>query len=127
MLIFKLVNMKINVVKTLIVLGISTLMGLLCFEIAKEDDYRNWLSFIIATISIFLCLGSATACDYNCGHRVVNIKTVAWTFSIIIIISNIVVSFFLYNIIFFVTIMLLITLINIAIVYSLYNSSKKNG
>ena len=80
--------MKVNVVKLIIVFGISILLGLLCFEIAKVDDSRNWISFATAAASILVCLGSAIALDYNSGHRSVNIKVAAWVFAVLIILAN---------------------------------------
>ena len=44
--------MKLNVIKALISLGVSVVLGLLCFEIAKETDYRNWIGLAITTISV---------------------------------------------------------------------------
>ena len=112
--------MKLNLVKTIIVLGISAVLGLLCYVIAKDADYRNWISFAVATISAFICLGTAIACEYDCGHRNANIKVCAWIFSIIVIIANFVFSCFMYNIAVYIAIIALLSLMNIGLVYALY-------
>ena len=118
--------MKISFIKTIIVACIGVLFGLLCFVIADKDNYHNWVSFAMTAISTFVCLGSAMACNYNCGHRDVNIKVVAWLFSIIVILLNFIFSSFTNNSIVYIAIILLITVINIAVVNALYKPETKN-
>lgn len=112
--------MKINVVKSIISFGLSVLIGLLCYAIAKEEGSRNWISLAITAITCFVCLGAALGCDYNCGTRNINIKVTAWLGTLIIIVANIIFSCFEYNILIYITIVLLITLMVVASVYGLY-------
>lgn len=117
--------MKINVVKCIIALGVSILLGLLCYEIAKSDEFRNWISLATAAISIFICLGSAIACDYKSGSRNANIKVTAWVFTALVVIVNFIFSCFMYNITVYVVVISLLTLMNIAITYALYKPQVK--
>lgn len=112
--------MKINVVKSIIVLGVSVLLGLLCYEIAKVEDSRNWISLVTAAISIFVCLGSAIACDYKSGYRNANMKVTAWLFTVLVVLANFIFSCFMYNIVVYVVAISLLTLMNVAITYALY-------
>lgn len=113
--------MKINIIKTLIVVGLSLLLGLICYEIAKETDNRNIISAVTTFITVFMCLGAAFACDYNRGNRNANIKVTAWIFSVIVLVTNIIFACFSYNIIVYVAVVGLLSLINVAIVYLLYS------
>lgn len=117
--------MKISFIKTIIVACIGVLFGLFCFVIADKNSYHNWISFAITAVSTFICLGSAMACNYNCGHRDVNIKVVAWIFSIIVIGLNFIFSSFAYNTIVYIAVILLVTVINIATLNALYKPETK--
>ncbi len=117
--------MKINVVKAIVAFGISILLGLLCYEIAKVEDSRNWISLATAAISILICLGSAIACDYKSGFRNANMKVVAWLFTALVVITNFIFSCFMYNITVYVVIISLLTLTNVAITYALYKPQDK--
>ena len=116
--------MKLNPVKTLLSLGISALLGLLCCGIAQDADYRNWISFATATVSIFCCLVTAIACDYKSGYRNANIKVCAWIFTVLVTVANFVFSCFTYNILVYVALMAILTLINIGLVYTLHKPQK---
>ena len=117
--------MKINVVKAIIAFGVSALLGLLCYEIAKVDESRNWISLATAAVSIFICLGSAIACDYKSGNRNANIKVAAWVFTVLVIIANFIFSRFMYNITVYVVVISLLTLMNIAAIYALHKPYEK--
>lgn len=112
--------MKINAVKTILVFGISVVLGLVCYVIAQESDSRNLISLVVSAISIFLCLGASVACEYNCGHRNANIKVTSWIFSVLVILTNVIISCFQYNVVIYIAVVALLTLMNIAIVYSLH-------
>ena len=116
--------MKINFLKAIIAFCISLLLGLLCFVIAKEADSRNLISLITASLTIFVCMSSAFAIEYNCGHRNVNIKVSAWLFSTLVTIAHFIFACFLYNIIVYIAVTLLLTLMGIAIVALLYKPKK---
>lgn len=117
--------MKVNVVKAIIAFGVSALLGLLCYEIAKVEESRNWISLATAAISIFICLGSAIACDYKSGYRNANMKVAAWVFTVLVVMSNFIFSCFMYNITVYVVIVSLLTLMNVAITYCLYKPKDK--
>lgn len=117
--------MKINIVKSLIALGLSLLLGLLCFAIAGDAESRNWVSLSVTTVTSALCLCAAFGCDYNCGARNANMKVLSWLGSIIVIITNFIFSCCEYNILIYLTITLLLTLILIASVYGLYKPQEE--
>lgn len=117
--------MKLNLVKSLLVFGVSALLGLLCYVIAKDVDYRNWISFASATLSIYVCLESAIACEYNCGNRNVNIKVCAWVFSIMVVIANFVFSCFMYNVLVYIAVVSILALMDVASVYALCKPQEK--
>ena len=111
--------MKLNVVKTLISLGVSIVLGLLCFEIAKETDYRNWIGLAITTISIFSCLLTAIGLDFPIGNKVVNLKVSAWVCAILVTVINFIFCATEYNVIVYIVIIMLFVLLNTGITYSL--------
>jgi hypothetical protein len=112
--------MKINVIKSIISFGLSILIGLLCFAIAKEEGSRNWISLAITAVTCFACLGAALGCEYNCGTRNINIKVTAWIGAVVLIIANLIFSCFEYNIFVYITITLMLTLMVVASIYGLY-------
>lgn len=112
--------MKINIERTIIAACIGALIGLLCFVIAEEKTSYKWIFFAGTAISTFICLGLATACNYNCGYRDVNMKVTAWIFSILVILLNFIFSSFSHNVILYIVTISLITIINIAIINALY-------
>lgn len=111
--------MKINWIKALICLGISVSLGLLCFEVAPEVDHRNWIAFAISSLSIFVCLMTAVACEFPIGIKNANLKVSAWLFSILVIIVNIIISFFEYKVTLYLIAVMILTLINVGITYTL--------
>lgn len=111
--------MKINTVKTIIVLGISLIIGLLCYSIADAEESRNIVAFATTSLSLFLTLGSAVACDYNYGNRNINIRTTAWIFTVIVLLANVIFSFLKFNVVTYPAIVLLMVLIAIGLVYSM--------
>lgn len=111
--------MKINIFKAIIVFAISAIIGLICYSIADQEGSRNIISLAVTTVTMFLGLGAATAVDYNCGHRQINIKTTAWLFTFVILLLNIIFSCFTYNAVMYAAIVLLVSLIDIALIYSI--------
>lgn len=118
--------MKISIVKSTIGFVISVLIGLLCFSIAQEMPY-NWVSLVVATITNSICLVAAIGCNYNCGARNVNIKVVAWIGTLVVIVSNLIFSCVEYNILVYITIILLITVILVSSLYGLYKPECKKS
>lgn len=115
--------MKIDRIKALIIILASALLGWLCYENADSEDCRDTISFAISFISILLCTGSAFACNYN-GYRSVNIKVVAWIFSALVILMNIIFSSITYNVPVYIIVISLITLLNVAVIYALSQVKK---
>ena len=107
--------MKISPFKTILAFAFSILLGVLCYVIAKEADYRNWIVLGAATLSIFLCLGSALALDFP-GQRVANIKVTSWLFTILVTATNFAFAPFNFNIVVYGVVITFLTLINIALV-----------
>ena len=114
--------MKFNIFKTIIAFSISLLLGLLCYVIAKDVDYRNVISLSVATLTIFACFTSAFAIDYNCGNRNVNIKVTAWILSIIVVITNFIFACFTYNIVVYIAFISLLALMNVVLLALLHKS-----
>ena len=116
--------MKIDVVKLIVALAISALIGLICLEMAKGDPTRQWVSFAVSTLSIGICLGMAVALKYNDANRSINIKTTAWCFAFLAVVTNIVFNCFTYNVAIYIAVAFIVTLIGVALVYSLLKSDK---
>jgi hypothetical protein len=112
--------MKVHLLKSIFVFGFSLLFGVICFLIADPVEYRNYFALGVTTVSCTLALGAAFGCDYNCGKRNVNIRTAALLFSVVIILSNLIFSFYAFNVLLYVVIQMLFTLSAIAVVYALY-------
>ena len=115
----KIRNMKINWIKCVLALLVSALFGLLCFEIAKDVDFRNWISLTVSGITTFICLASAIGLEMS-DKRIVNIKVNAWVFTVLVALVNIIFCCFVYNIIFYIVVVGLLVLLNVGIVYALY-------
>lgn len=111
--------MKINWIKTLICLGVSVSLGLLCFEVAPEVDHRNWIALAISSLSIFICLMIAVACEFPIGIKNANLKVSAWIFSVLVTMTNVIVSIFEYKVTLYLISIMLLTLINVGITYAL--------
>lgn len=116
--------MKLNSIKTIISVGISIALGIFCFEIAHVDNYRNWIVLGVTGISMFICLSSAIACDFQCKHRNANMKVCAWIFSILALIVNLAFCTFEYNINIYIVSISLLVLLNVGILYALYKPAK---
>lgn len=111
--------MKIDRVKLLFSIAISLLLGFLCQIIAPETDNRNWISFGIASISIFCGLLAAICIVYDNERRGVSIKTLSWLLTICLILSNGIFSAFEYNIKLYIAINLFVAVFGWLIIYSL--------
>ena len=115
----KIRNMKLNWIMCVLALLVSALFGLLCFEIAKDVDSRNWISLTVSGITTFICLASAIGLEMS-DKRIVNIKVNAWVFTVLVALVNIIFCCFVYNIIFYIVVVGLLVLLNVGIVYALY-------
>ena len=107
--------MKISPFKTILSFAFSILLGALCYYVAKEADYRNWIVLGVSTVSIFLCLGSALALDFP-NQRTTNIKVTGWLFTFLVIGANFAFAPFNYPILVYGVVIAFLTLINIGLV-----------
>ena len=113
--------MKINWFKGIMACVVSLLLGLLCFEIAKETDGRNWVSFAMTALSLCSGLVAAIAIESEAEKNLANMKVNAWLFTILIFVVNLVFSFFEYNIIVYIVVVGLLLLASIGCTYALFN------
>lgn len=113
--------MRINIAKLMIALGFGVVVGVFCYAMASEECSRNLISLAVAAISMFASFTTVFAIDYNCGNRDVNIKTAAWIFTLLVLVSNVIISCFDYNGLLYATIIFFLVLANFAVIMSLYN------
>ena len=111
--------MKANVVKLVISVCIALLMGLICYEIAQVEGYRNWISFGVTSVSLAVFLILAMGLNYNTGNRTVNIKLASWVGFVVTLIANVIFSCCCYNIVVYIATVGLLTLLLFTISYSL--------
>lgn len=111
--------MKIYWFKCVLALLVSALLGLLCFKITKDVDSHKWISMVVSWISIFICLVSATGFDIP-EKRIVNIKVAAWLFTALVVLTNLIFSCFVYEIVIYIVIVGLLVLLDVWIIYVLY-------
>ena len=113
--------MKINWFKAVLACVASLLLGLLCFAIAKETDGRNWISFVMTALSLCAGLTSAIAIESDTDKILTNMKVTAWLFTILMLVVNLVFSFFTYNIILYIVLIGLLLLACVGCVYAIFN------
>lgn len=118
--------MKINAVKTIISVGIAILLSLICYKIAPQEDYRNWISLGVACVTLTTNLILAMGINYNSGTRNMNIKLVAAIGVIITLIGNIAFSCFTYPVLIYIAVMGIITLLIVASVIGLSKPVQHN-
>ena len=113
--------MKINWFKGVLAFLTSLWLGLLCFNIAKETDGRNWIIFAMTALSLCLGLVAAIAIESDTDKNLANMKVNAWLFTILLFVVNLVFSFFEYNIIVYIVVVGLLLLANLGCTYALFN------
>lgn len=118
---------KIKPVRFIMAIAIALLFGVICYYIAPQEDYRQWISFATTTVTMAMTLISAIGINYQIGSRKTNVLTVAWLFSILVLIINISFSFFHYPILLYVAITLLIALIGVLLCFSLSHPTQNNN
>ncbi len=112
--------MKVNVVKLILALGFGAILGLLCYQIAGEEASRNLISFAVAGTSMFLSIGMLMGFEYENENRGVNIKTAGTLMATLLLVVNIVFSCFAYGVLAYVGVVGFLTLLDIALIYSMY-------
>ena len=75
--------MKIEPVKLVFALGIALIVGFLCEILAPEVGDRNWISFVVATVSMLSMLFPAIGVSYSNVRRGANVKVTAWIMAIV--------------------------------------------
>lgn len=116
-------TMKIEKVKLLISFVICALIGYLCFIVAPATENRNWISLIIATLSLFLCFAPALAFKFeSAGNRSVSGKLVGWIFFCILVIENFLFCANECKISVYIVVTALITVVGVGIIYSISKS-----
>lgn len=115
--------MKIDVVKTIIALAISALLGLLCFKVAPVTESRQWISFGVSALTMFLVFAPAIAIDYSKAEkRSVSAKIVGWIFFVAIFALNLIFSFTDYDVVIYIICSGLLTVIGDSIIYAISRS-----
>lgn len=115
--------MKANAVKVFIAVIIAAVIGVICYYLAPEADFRKWISFGVSMLTIGFSLVLAIGIDYQYGKRDMNIKLMAWLGLVPVTVCNIVFSCFNYPILIYASVTVLLSFIGFLLVYSLL---KKN-
>lgn len=118
--------MKVNVVKTVVSIIVSALLGLTCYYLASDAENRNWISFGVSFATVLSLLIPAIGIDYNCGQRSANIKLVSWLLAIVVVVANTIFSCFVYPIIIYVVVCSLIAVLGFLLIYSMLPKGEGN-
>lgn len=116
---------KINPLRLIIAIVIALLFGVICYYISTEDDYRNWISLATTAVTMAMTLVPALGIDYQIGSRKTNVLTVAWLFSVLVLVANIAFSAFHYPILIYIAVTLLVALIGLLFCVTLSNSKQE--
>lgn len=111
--------MKIEPVKTVFALGLALIAGYLCEILAPETGNRNWISFVVATVSMLCLLVPALGISYADVRRGANAKVAAWVVAIALLIANIAFSRYEYKVDVYIIVCLVLMVIGVLTVYSL--------
>ncbi len=111
--------MKINWFKCILAFLASVLVSLLCFEISRVEPHK-WVSMAVGLITSFICLASAIGFDMS-DIKKVNIKVNAWIFTLLVVLTNVIFAFFVYDVIIYIVVVGLLVLLDVSITYALYH------
>lgn len=114
--------MKVNTIKFIFSLVISLLLGFLGYIIAPEAGDRNWITFAVASVTIFSALCPAIGLDYNNPKRGASVKVFAWIMTLSITALNAVFAFFEYKIDVYVAVSLLLSIVVWLVIYALVSA-----
>ena len=117
--------MKIEPVKSVFALGIALIVGFLCEILAPEVGDRNWISFVVATVSMLSMLFPAIGVSYANVRRGANVKVTAWIMAIALLIANVLFSFFEYKVDIYIIVCLAMMAVGGLISYSLVKQTKQ--
>ncbi|GEM_PF-2265173 len=114
--------MKINTVKFLFAIVIALLLGFVCEIFASTAGGRNWVSLVVASITIMSGLIPAMGITFSNEKRGVSIKVASWMLSVVLIIFNVIFSLFEYRIDIYIAFALLLSVVGCAVIYALFNA-----
>ena len=115
--------MKLNVIKSIIAIALALLIGIITYSIAPEIDHRKWIAFGVTAITTAISLVLAMGINYNCGYRTANIKVVTILGALVVLVGNIAFSCFTYNILIYIAVIGIITLLFSLLIYNLIPKS----
>ena len=115
--------MKLNVIKSIIAIALALLIGIITYSIAPEIDNRKWIAFGVTAITTAISLVLAMGINYNCGYRTANIKVVTILGALVVLVGNITFSCFTYNILIYIAVIGIITLLFFLLIYNLIPKS----
>lgn len=114
--------MKIDKIKFALSIILSLVLGLVCEIIAPTVGARNWISFVVASITLAALIIPAIGLRYENAKRGVSIKVVSWIFSIVSLITSIGFACAEYKIDIYIAVCLLLDVAGWVIIYSLYRA-----
>ena len=117
--------MKLNVIKSIIASALALLIGIITYSIAPEIDNRKWIAFGVTAITTAISLVLAMGINYNCGYRTANIKVVTILGTLVVPVGNIAFSCFTYNILIYIAVIGIITLLFFLLTYNLIPKSNE--
>ena len=117
--------MKLNVIKSIIAIALALLIGIITYSIAPEIDNRKWIAFGVTAITTAISLVLAMGINYNCGYRTANIKVVTILGALVVLVGNIAFSCFTYNILIYIAVIGIITLLFFLLTYNLIPKSNE--
>ena len=119
--------MKINTVKFLFAIVIALLLGFVCEIFASTAGGRNWVSLVVASITIMSGLIPAMGITFSNGKRGVSIKVASWMLSVVLIIFNVIFSLFEYRIDIYIASALLLSVVGCAVIYALSSARSEDN
>lgn len=111
--------METDKVKLLFAVGIALVIGFICEILAPEEGGRNWVSFAVTALTLFVALALSIAVKYDNKHRGVSIKVLAWFFTLALVLCNVIFSCFTYKIDVYIAVTLLLMLVDGLALYAL--------
>jgi len=87
--------MKVDFFKTVLALAFSALLGYMCYLIAPEADNQHIIAWVVCSISVALSLVPAMSLSFpGAGNRSFSGKTYLWVCVAVILLTNLIFSFF---------------------------------
>lgn len=91
--------MKIDGFKTLLALAVCALLGYVCYLIAPEVENQHIIAWVVCSVSTAFTLIPAMALSYpDAGNRGLTGKTYLWVCFVLILVTNLIFSFFRHGI-----------------------------